>query len=114
MSNNIQYNDSEILDIAKHQKAIIWLIVINLFIFWIPFATIVTGIIGFVFIYRLGKALKSLAWLYVVLSFIPLVGLIALLVLNGKATGALRSRGVKVGLMGANKDDLGRLTPNAA
>jgi len=115
MSDNIQYNDSETLEVAKRQKAVLWLIVVNLFTFWIPFASIVMGIIGIVFIYKLAKALKcSLTWLYVVLSFIPLVGLVALLVLNGKATGALRAHGVRVGLMGANKEDLGKLTPRAA
>ena len=36
-----------------------------------------------------------------ILTLIPLVGVIILLVVNGKATGILRKHGVKVGLMGA-------------
>lgn len=37
-----------------------------------------------------------------ILTFVPLVGLIVMLVLNGKATSILKARGIKVGLMGAN------------
>jgi hypothetical protein len=36
-----------------------------------------------------------------VLALIPLVGLIVLLIVNGKATKILREHGVRVGLMGA-------------
>ena len=113
MSESIHYNDSETVDIAKRQKAVIWLIVVNLLTFWIPFASILTCILGFVFIYNLAKALQAPPWLYVVLSLIPLVNLIALLVLNRKATTALQAHGVRVGLMGANKDDLPGFAPNA-
>jgi len=35
-------------------------------------------------------------------SFIPLVGLLILLMLNGKATAALKAAGYKVGLLGAS------------
>lgn len=35
-------------------------------------------------------------------TLIPLVGLVILLVVNGKATGVLRKHGVKVGLLGAS------------
>ncbi len=34
-----------------------------------------------------------------VLSFVPLIGLIVLLVVNGKATGLLKQNGIKVGLL---------------
>ena len=40
------------------------------------------------------------------LMFIPLVNLMTLLILNGKATRALRDAGIKVGLMGAKIADL--------
>ena len=39
-----------------------------------------------------------------ILTLIPLVGVIILLIVNGKATGILRKHGVKVGLMGAKGD----------
>lgn len=37
-----------------------------------------------------------------IVTLIPLVGLIVLLVINGKATRELRQHGIKVGFMGAN------------
>jgi hypothetical protein len=37
-----------------------------------------------------------------ILTLIPIVGLIILLIINGKATSILRSHGIKVGLMGAD------------
>lgn len=107
MKDKIEYTDAEILEIAKGQKAIQWLIVVNLLTIWIPFASIVTGIIGAIFIYRLGKAERSsLAVLYTILAFVPLIGLIGLLIVNSKATVVLRQRGIRVGLMGAKKEDL--------
>jgi hypothetical protein len=108
----IQYNDLETLDVAKHQKNVLWVLVLTLLTFWMPFVSIVTGIFGVVFIYRLAKALKSsLAWLYIVLSFIPFVNLIAVIVLNSRATNVLKAHGIRVGLMGANQEDLSKLTP---
>jgi hypothetical protein len=38
-----------------------------------------------------------------VLMFVPLVGLIVLLVLNSKATAKLRAAGYRVGLLGASR-----------
>jgi len=37
-----------------------------------------------------------------ILTLIPCIGLIVLLVVNGKATGILKQNGIKVGLLGAN------------
>src|SRR5690606_15699565 len=37
-----------------------------------------------------------------ILTLLPIIGLIVLLVINGKATGILRQNGIKVGFMGAN------------
>ena len=39
----------------------------------------------------------------VVLSAIPLIGLVTLLIVNGRATKALRAAGYKVGLFGARR-----------
>lgn len=110
-SNPSQCNNSEILEVAKYQKNILWLIIVNLLTFWMVFVSILTGIIGIIFIYRLAKVLKSsLDWLYIVLSFIPVVNVIALLLLNRKATVVLRAHGIRVGLMGANQEDLSKLS----
>ena len=72
---------------------------------------LIMSIVSLVFIYKLAVALKESApWLYVILGLIPCISLIALLVISGRATSALRTRGVHVGLMGARKDDLDKLT----
>jgi ABC-type enterochelin transport system permease subunit len=41
-----------------------------------------------------------------ILTFIPLVGLIVLLIVNGKATNVLRQNGITVGLMGAKSSQI--------
>jgi hypothetical protein len=41
----------------------------------------------------------------VILSFVPCVGLITLLVVNGKATNILRDKGYHVGFLGADLSD---------
>lgn len=104
------WSQSELLEIGTRQKQVIWMILLGLLGAVIPFASLVTGAISVFFIYKLAAALRSsVAWLYIVLAFIPLVGLLALLRLNGKATKALSSAGIKVGLMGAKQADLDRL-----
>jgi hypothetical protein len=42
--------------------------------------------------------------------FIPFASLIALLRINGRATAALKAKGVRVGLKGARKEDLEKIT----
>lgn len=69
--------------------------------FLVAFAALGLAILGIV---RLGKGLGLhivVRVLCVVLMFIPLVGLIMLLVLNGMATRRLKAAGYKVGLGGA-------------
>ena len=97
---------NDILEVANRQKQILWMILISIPATFIPFATLVTGVIQIYFIVKLAKAVGSSAWLYAVLAFLPLIGLIALLRLNGKATKILKDNGVAVGLMGANSVDL--------
>lgn len=41
-----------------------------------------------------------------ILSLIPLIGLLVLLGVNGKATSVLRANGVKVGLLGARLSEV--------
>ena len=60
-------------------------------------------------IYKLGALLgneQGSGIFYVILMFIPYVGLIALFHLNHKATKVLRYRGIKVGLLGASLDSV--------
>jgi hypothetical protein len=120
---NMQFTDKEIVVIAKRQKAILWLIAANLVLFifeslvtfWIPFTSIVTGIIGIAFIYRLGRAVHSSAvYVYVILAFIPFVGLVGLFILNARATRILREHRIHVGVMGARSADLHKLIQSSA
>ena len=52
-------------------------------------------------VYRLCTALGKTPWLYAIAVLIPLIGLIALIVLNQQATTYLKANGVKVGFLGA-------------
>ena len=114
----IIYSKTELLDIAKGQKAVIWLVLLSMAAypaaFVMPAAPLIVGIISLVFIYRLAASLKESApWQYVVLGIIPCLGVIALLVINSRATSALKARGIRVGLMGARRDDLDKFSSSA-
>lgn len=65
-------------------------------------------ITGAVFVFMLAIALYNtgVGIALGVLTLIPLVGLIVLLIVNGKATSILREHGIKVGLMGAKLDQI--------
>jgi hypothetical protein len=52
-------------------------------------------------VYRLCRALGVTPWAYVVAMLVPLVSLVCLFVLNGKATAFLKAHGVRVGFLGA-------------
>ena len=99
-----------ILEVAKRQKQIMWMILLSLVAMFIPFATIVTGIIQIYFIFKLAQVVRSSApWVYIILAFIPLIGLIALLHINGKVTKLLQANGGRVRLMGAKSSDLDKI-----
>ena len=73
------------------------------------------GLLGFwlvstYLVYNVAKALKNRAvFVYVILMLIPGVGLIVILVLHMMAHAALKARGLRPGLLGANQDELARL-----
>lgn len=62
------------------------------------------AIVGAVFLFKLAILLYNTGVGVVlgILTLVPLLGLIILLVINGKATNLLRQHNIKVGLMGAN------------
>ncbi len=98
-----------VISVGKSQRAIMWVILASIIGLFIPFAPIVTGILCVVFLYKMAKALKMSTASCVLLAigaFIPIVGLIILLVVNSKATKLIRDNGIRVGLMGANRGDL--------
>lgn len=113
---------NDIRDIAIRQKAIQFCI-LGYFVFGllsvfrvVPFPlSIVTSlgvlasiITGAVFVFMLAMSLYSTTTGIVlgILTFIPLVGLIVLLIVNGKATNVLRQNGITVGLMGAKSSQI--------
>ncbi|HIK14957.1 MAG TPA: hypothetical protein IGS53_06635 [Leptolyngbyaceae cyanobacterium M33_DOE_097] len=60
-------------------------------------------------LYKLGRTLKlSIVWmiLLIVGLFIPLIGLLILLLMHDKAMKVMKSSGVKVGFMGADPDSI--------
>jgi hypothetical protein len=71
-------------------------------------AALAVSITAVVFVFMLSLALYGTGAGIVlgILTLIPIVGLIVLLVLNGKATNILKQHGVKVGLLGARASDI--------
>jgi hypothetical protein len=115
-------NDSQLLEIARNQKRILWLILLSVpvvaGVLFVPASNIamavivpavLIGIVGTALIFRLARGLEARPWCYVVSAFIPYVSIVALLIINYKATAALKRGGIRVGLMGADKDDLKNL-----
>ena len=104
----------QIEKVALGQKLIIWAILLNILTYGLQYA--IGDIAGLLFIVVLVLSLVGLFKLasglgystgakigFVILLLIPLIGLITLLILNSKATTALRAAGYKVGLLGASR-----------
>jgi hypothetical protein len=68
------------------------------------FAYLAIALTGAVFLFMLSLSLYNTAAGIAlgIFSLVPLLGLIILLVLNGKATNILRLHGIRVGLLGAD------------
>jgi len=106
----------DLRSVAKYQKGIIVCILIYFIAMICQFAipaelrpiiglgVLVVGLVGTVFVFLLAIKVYStgVGVLLGILTLIPLIGLIVLLVVNGKATGILKQNGIKVGLLGAH------------
>jgi hypothetical protein len=106
----------DLRSVAKFQKGILVCILIYLIAVigsaFLPPAlqqlvglgVLLIGVVGAVFVFLLAIKVygTGLGIVLGILSLIPCVGLIVLLIVNGKATSVLKSNGIKVGLMGAN------------
>jgi hypothetical protein len=106
----------DLRNVAKYQKGILICILLYLIAVFGQFAipsqfrlflglgVLALGVVGTVFVFLLATKVYSTAVGIVLglLTFIPCIGLIALLVVNGKATSVLTQNGIKVGLMGAD------------
>jgi hypothetical protein len=69
------------------------------------FAASVTGMV-FVFMLAIRIYNTGLGIVLGILTLIPLLGLIVLLVVNGKATKILRENNIRVGILGAKPDQI--------
>jgi hypothetical protein len=106
----------DLRSVAKFQKGILVCILIYLVavicqlavpVALLPLVGIgllVTIIVGAVFVFLLAIKVygSGLGILFGILCLLPLIGLIVLLIVNGKATSVLKQNGIRVGLMGAN------------
>ena len=107
-------DDPGIEEVASGQKLVIYAILVYLAIILVrggagPVAgllAIVSLVLSLMGILRISNGLgygTGTKVLLVILMFVPLVGLITLLVLNAKATSRLREAGYQVGLLGARR-----------
>ena len=106
----------DLRSVAKYQKGILVCILVYLIAvigqFAIPaefrpiiaLGVLAVGLAGTVFVFLLAIKVYStgVGVLMAILTLVPCVGLIMLLVVNGKATAILKQNGIKVGLLGAN------------
>lgn len=102
--------------VAKYQKGIVVCILIYLVAVFSqlvvpqgvrPFiagGVLLVGLAGTIFVFLLAMKVYStgLGILFGILTLVPCIGLIVLLVVNGKATSILKQNGLKVGLLGAD------------
>lgn len=108
----MEYTNHEAHAVGLAQKGILWLIpawVLACLVPGIPqtLLCIVLSMAGIVFIYKLAVAQKSpVPWLWAALQCVPLISFICLVIINQMATGILKRKNVRVGLMGANSSDL--------
>jgi len=112
------FSDEEIQLVGQRQRAIIFFIIpleavclLSLLTWRFLLLGIIARIVAAVLIYRMAVALKRpFPAGYAFLAFLPVVGLIALVVLNGEATAVLRARRIRVGVLGAGAEELETLT----
>jgi len=114
----------ELRKVASNQRGVLTCILLQLFIIGAQFvlrvaaggepdaflqlvfslALITVGIISAIYIFRLAIRLypPAVGIAMGILTLIPCIGLLVLMVLNGKATSVLRLNGIRVGLLGAD------------
>ncbi len=118
-------NDREIdlIAVARRQRELLWLILFGAGVYLVMIVSAVAvpmvaigavlvqllfQLAGLVQVIRLSAAMGTpvaLRVVYIVLMFLPLIGLITLLVINGQANGLLKAAGARVGLMGVPKSE---------
>lgn len=113
-------NRNDLRTIATYQKGVlvcilIYIIAIVAQIFvpaearwFFGVGVLVLGLVGTVFVFLLATQAygTGVGILLGILTLVPCIGLIVLLVVNGKATSILKQNGIRVGLLGANTADI--------
>lgn len=116
-------NRDYLLKVATAQKHVLYvvlayvlLIVVNLVLGRVlpgminvgMFAFLAVAIAGAITVYRLASLFRSkvVAAIYLVGLLVPCLGLLLLLSISQEATRVLKENGIKVGLLGANLDDI--------
>jgi hypothetical protein len=106
----------DLRSVAKYQKGILVCILLYLVAVVLQFVLppealpiLIVGVVllllaGTIFVFLLAMKVygQGVGILLGILALIPLIGLIVLLRVNGKATSVLQQNGVKVGLLGAD------------
>lgn len=113
------YTRPDLQKIARNHRLLLWsilaAILANLSSFFIgnqPIGLVVYfAAAGFqIFaLYKLGRALKiSAIWMLVFIlgSFVPILGLLLLLFIHDRAMKAMKAAGIKVGFMGADPNSI--------
>jgi hypothetical protein len=106
----VNMKDVDLYQIGILQKNLMGLILCTFVSFMFPPIQLILNVFSAYVIFKLIKSLKMTAvWVWTLFAYIPLIGLFVLLHINGKATQQLTARGIRVGLMGARKEDLEKL-----
>ena len=110
----------DVRNVAMYQKGILVCILIYLLAMIFQFAlpvqlrpllgvgVLVLGLAGTIFVFLLAMKVYSVGAgiLLGILTLIPCIGLLVLLMVNGKATSILKQNGIRVGLLGANLSEI--------
>lgn len=124
------WSKGELLQVARGQRRILWLILISLLVS-IPIGLMIAtasarefndvmtiarfvglgfGVVQLFAVLRLAKALRStVPFFFCLLAFVPVISLFSLLYLNQNATKVLKAAGINVGFMGARMADFEKL-----
>ncbi|MDG2383676.1 MAG: hypothetical protein P8N76_18535 [Pirellulaceae bacterium] len=113
----ISGSHDDLRKVAKFQKGVLVCILIQLVVVFICLIVLpselviialgissIVGIVSAVFVFLLSVQVYGVALgiVFGVGCLLPCIGLISLLVVNGKATAVLKQNGIKVGLLGAD------------
>ncbi len=109
-TNTNTINPSDVLKVAKFQKYLLILILVSFVIISSTeniILNLLASVSGMYFVYEIGKGLKlKNVTLWIIGLIIPLVNLVLMLIINNKATKFIKASGFRVGLLGADIDEI--------